>query len=209
VYPVSNLRPGERRSRCGPGIGHAFHPVSRLDSGKVLCSAHHAVRDYWPRTGLHLIVSCSPSPSTSPRGGGPKQENHPHVSSLHKMRRLPGGGNEILHWLRRDARRIAGPGCPIAVGGVPSSPATPHELGLNAPTLAQAPAATGPIATSGSPLLKMVFAVVALLLFCSLLGIGACVFMVYRIKRSVNQIENHAQTRLHRPAGTRELRATD
>jgi hypothetical protein len=97
------------------------------------------------------------------------------------------------------------PAVPPPSAGVPTPPATPPEVGLNAPPLTQVPAATAPTATSGSPILKIVFAGVALLIFFSLLGIGACVFMVYRIKRSVNRIEKHAQTRLHWPAGTRDL----
>jgi hypothetical protein len=55
-------------------------------------------------------------------------------------------------------------------------------------------------------MLKIILAVVALLVFFTLLGIGACAFMAYRIKQNVNQVEKQAQAVLPRPAGTREVR---
>ena len=76
-----------------------------------------------------------------------------------------------------------------------AAPATPAPVGA-------APVPAAPATTSGSPVLKIILVVVAILLFFSLLGAGACVYFVYRTRQRVHQFERHAQMTFPMPTGT-------
>jgi hypothetical protein len=52
--------------------------------------------------------------------------------------------------------------------------------------------------------MKIILVVVAVIIFVSLLGAGACVYMVYRAKQKVMQFENKVQSTFPVPTGTRE-----
>jgi len=67
------------------------------------------------------------------------------------------------------------------------------------------PAAAAPAASSGSPILKIVLIVVAVLVLLGLLSAGACVYMVYRAKQKVNQFEKQVHATFPMPVGTREV----
>jgi len=69
-----------------------------------------------------------------------------------------------------------------------------------------APAAVAPAAKSGSPVVKIVLIVLAVLMFLGLLSAGACVYFLYRTKQKVSQFEKQVQTTFPTPTGTREVR---
>jgi len=73
--------------------------------------------------------------------------------------------------------------------------------------MAQSPAMPGvaPAAGKGSPVLKIVLVVPAVLVFFGLLSAGACVYLVYRAKQKVKQFERQVQTTFPSSGGTREV----
>src|ERR1019366_1169959 len=77
---------------------------------------------------------------------------------------------------------------------------------VDASAMPRAPVPAAPAPKSTSPVVKIVLAVVALLIFFSLLGIGACVFVAYRIKQKATQFEKQVQNTFPMPTGTREVR---
>lgn len=68
--------------------------------------------------------------------------------------------------------------------------------GLGPP--AAASTSTSPTTPSGSPIVKMILAVLALLFFFALLGIGASVYLSYRIRQKVRRLEKQGQSFLPR-----------
>jgi len=99
-------------------------------------------------------------------------------------------------------------GCGAAVGATTVAPPTmtPAAASMDAAPVAGTPAPTAPAGSSGGPLLKIILAVVGLLIFFSLLGLGACVFMVYRTKQRVNEFKRQAEITFPAAQGTREVR---
>jgi cbb3-type cytochrome oxidase subunit 3 len=61
-------------------------------------------------------------------------------------------------------------------------------------------------AKSGSPVLKIILAVLAVLIFFSLLIVGGCVYFIYRAKQKVNEFKKEAHITFPTEAGTREVR---
>ena len=101
------------------------------------------------------------------------------------------------------AARAAQP--PAAV--TPAPPTTPSP---GVAPVAAAPAGAAPVAAapkSGSPVLKIILAVLAVLIFFSLLGVGGCVYFIYRAKQKVNEFKKEAHITFPTEAGTREVRA--
>ena len=99
---------------------------------------------------------------------------------------------------------VFGETLPVAPPVVEASPMPPAPVPGAPASAAPVPAAPAPKSTS--PVVKIVLAVVALLIFFSLLGIGACVFVAYRIKQKATQFEKQVQTTFPMPTGTREVR---
>jgi hypothetical protein len=91
-------------------------------------------------------------------------------------------------------------GAPVAAPPAAAAPAGPPATGA-------APAAAAPAAKSGSPILKIILVVVAVLIFFSLLGVGACVYVFYRARQKVNQFKNEARITFPSSAGTQEVRS--
>jgi len=85
-----------------------------------------------------------------------------------------------------------------AVSGGPPAPAAPVPL-------AAVPVGAAPAAKSGSPVLKIVLIVVAVLIFFSLLSAGACIYFVYRAKQRVSQFEKQVRTTMRTPAGVGQV----
>jgi hypothetical protein len=95
-----------------------------------------------------------------------------------------------------------------AVSDGPSATAAPTQLAAGIPPLAVSgsavPIGAAPAAKSGSPVLKIVLIVVAVLIFFSLLSAGACVYFVYRAKQRVSQFEKQVRTTFPAPTGTKQ-----
>ncbi len=92
----------------------------------------------------------------------------------------------------------------LAQATAPSSAATPPPSApvpatpVAATPVAGAPAPAGPVvaaapAKSGSPILKIVLAVVGVIVLISLLGVGACIFGIYKARQKVRQFEQTAK----------------
>jgi hypothetical protein len=96
-----------------------------------------------------------------------------------------------------------------AVSGGPPAPAAPVPLAVVPPPVAvpgtAAPSAAAPVAKSGSPVLKIILIVLAVLIFFSLLSAGACVYFVYRAKQRVSQFEKQVRTTFPTPTGARQV----
>jgi hypothetical protein len=74
-----------------------------------------------------------------------------------------------------------------------------------APGAPPAPAAAAPAAKAGSPVLKIVLIVLGVIVLFSLLGIGACVFGIYKARQKVHQLAESA--RVTHTFGTPEVHA--
>jgi hypothetical protein len=102
-------------------------------------------------------------------------------------------------------------GCGATVGQpaapAPQAPPTaaPVVVARPVPVAAAATAGAAPAAKSGSPVVKIILIVVAVIFFLGLLSIGSCVYMLYRAKKGINQFEKQVQTTFPRPMGTREV----
>jgi hypothetical protein len=88
------------------------------------------------------------------------------------------------------------------VAPVPQLPAVPAPR--PAP-VAPAPVPAAPTASSGSPILKIVLIVLAVLIFLGLLSAASCAYFLYRAKQKVNQFEKQAGVTFPMPTGTREV----
>jgi len=109
-------------------------------------------------------------------------------------------------------------GCGATIGE-PTAPAAQAPLAQVpmaqvAPTPVVAPPgpapvapAAAPAASSGSPILKIILAVVAVIMFLGLLSAGACVYMVYRAKQKVNQFEKQVHATFPTASGSPEVHA--
>jgi hypothetical protein len=75
------------------------------------------------------------------------------------------------------------------------------------PATGAVPAAAAPAAKSGSPILKIILIVLAVLIFFTLLGVGACVYSIYRIKQKATELKNEARITFPSSAGTQEVRS--
>lgn len=95
-------------------------------------------------------------------------------------------------------------GCGATIGEtsatVADAPAAPPPAVSN-PSPA-APAATAPAASSGSPVLKIVLIVLAVLVFLGLLSVGSCVYFIYRAKQRVTQFEKQVHATYPVPTAT-------
>jgi hypothetical protein len=84
--------------------------------------------------------------------------------------------------------------------GAPSGPAEAPGIPAGAPLPAgppAGPAAAAPAAAkAGSPVLKVVLIVVAVLVFLGVIGIGTCVYVVYKAKQKVSGVVGTARTTL-------------
>ena len=103
-------------------------------------------------------------------------------------------------------------GCGATVGATTPPPAAPPVASIKpvapapiAPVPAAAPGAAKPAASSGSPILKIVLVVLAILVFFGLISAGACVYMIYRGKQKLKQFEQQVHTTFPTPTGTREV----
>ena len=95
-----------------------------------------------------------------------------------------------------------------AVSGGPLAPAVAVPLAAAPPPVAVPGAAVSvaaPVAKSGSPVLKIILIVLAVLIFFSLLSAGACVYFVYRAKQRVSQFEKQVRTTLPTTTGARQV----
>jgi hypothetical protein len=91
-------------------------------------------------------------------------------------------------------------GAQVAAPPAAAAPAGPPATGA-------APAAAAPPGKPGSPILKIILVVVAVLVFFTLLGGGACVYSIYRIKQKANELKNEARITFPSSAGTQEVRS--
>jgi hypothetical protein len=99
-------------------------------------------------------------------------------------------------------------GAPVAAPPAGATTAAPPSAAPAGPAPTGAvPAAAAPAAKSGSPILKIILVVVAVLIFLSLLGVGACVYVFYRAKQKVNELKNEARITFPASAGTQEVRS--
>jgi len=102
---------------------------------------------------------------------------------------------------------------PAARAAQPPAAVTPAPPTTPAPGMAPAavaPAGAAPVAAagkSGSPVLKIILAVLAVLIFLSLLGVGGCVYFIYRAKQKVNEFKKEAHITSPTEAASREVRA--
>lgn len=97
---------------------------------------------------------------------------------------------------------------PAARAAQPPAAATPAPPTTPSPGVAPAAAAPAPVAAaakSGSPVLKIILAVLAVLIFFSLLIVGGCVYFIYRAKQKVNEFKKEAHITFPTEAGTREV----
>ena len=94
------------------------------------------------------------------------------------------------------------PATPAVAGNIPAA-APPSPMPV-APVVS-APVAAAPKPSSGSPVMKIILIVVAIFIFITLLGAGACVYMIYRAKQRVNQIESSVRSTFPMSTGTREV----
>ncbi len=101
--------------------------------------------------------------------------------------------------------------CGATVGGSPAAapPAAPIDVITLAtiaaePTAAPVPVvpAAAPGAKKGSPVLKIVLIVVAVFMLLGMLGIGACVYGVYRAKQRMSQFEKQVSNNFPSSTGT-------
>jgi hypothetical protein len=91
-------------------------------------------------------------------------------------------------------------GAQAAAPPAAATPAGPAATGA-------APAVAAPAGKSGSPILKIILVVVAVLIFFTLLGVGACVYSIYRIKQKANELRNEARITFPSSEGTQEVRS--
>ncbi len=75
------------------------------------------------------------------------------------------------------------PSAPVVAAPVPTAPAPAAPVA----------AAPGAPAKSGSPILKIVLAVVGVIVLISLLGVGACIFGIYKAKQKMQQFAQEAK----------------
>jgi hypothetical protein len=80
---------------------------------------------------------------------------------------------------------------------VPQAPATPTPYAVPAP----ATPAAAPAAKKGSPVMKIVLIILAVLFLFGLLGAASCVYFIYRVKQKATQIEKQVQTNFPTPTG--------
>ncbi len=98
------------------------------------------------------------------------------------LRFCPKCGNALAPAVAASPAAAAPPPAPVPSAPIAAAPAP------SAPT----PAAAAP-AKSGSPILKIVLAVVGVIVLISLLGIGACIFGIYKAKQKVQQLAQEAK----------------
>ena len=97
-------------------------------------------------------------------------------------------------------------GCGATIGE-PSAPAVQAPAApAPARPVAQAPApAAPPAASSGSPAVKIVLIVLAVLILFGLLGVGGCVYFLYRAKQKMRQFETTIHSTFPVPAATPQV----
>lgn len=88
----------------------------------------------------------------------------------------------------------AAPITPGPLAQPPVAPMAPTPMAAEPRLAPVAPAAAAP--SKGSPVLKIVLIVVAVLIFFGVLSAGACVYFVYRAKQRVSQLEKQVQSSL-------------
>jgi hypothetical protein len=107
--------------------------------------------------------------------------------------------------------------CGAVVGAPPAAAAQPPAIQppapLAAPPAGGAPAVSGapapaPAAKSGSPIMKIVLIVVAVIIFFMVIVGASCAYMLYRAKQKVSQFEKQVQTNFPSRMGTREGQPT-
>jgi len=99
-------------------------------------------------------------------------------------------------------------GAPVAAPPAAAATAPPRSAAPAGPApTGAAPAVASAAGKSGSPILKIILVVVAVLIFFSLLGVGACVYVFYRAKQRVNQLKNEARITFPTSPGTQEVRS--
>jgi len=104
-------------------------------------------------------------------------------------------------------------GCGATVGqpAAPAPQAPPPAAPVLAPPpptpapVAATPAAVAPAAKSGSPIMKIILIVLAVIIFFTVLAAASCAYMLYRAKQKVNQFEKQVQHTFPIPTGTREV----
>jgi len=97
-------------------------------------------------------------------------------------------------------------GAPASQPPAPSAPLAAPPAAV-APVVAGAPVAA-PAAKSGSPIMKIVLIVVAVIIFFMVIVGASCAYMLYRAKQKVSQFEKQVQTTFPSRMGTREVRPT-
>lgn len=93
---------------------------------------------------------------------------------------------ETLRFCPKCGNALAQAAAPSAAAAAAAPPPAPVP---SAPVVA-APAAP---AKSGSPILKIVLIVVGAIVLISLLGVGACIFGIYKAKQKVQQLAQEAK----------------
>ncbi len=86
-------------------------------------------------------------------------------------------------------------GSPLAPAAVPppAAAAPPPAPVPGAPTPSASAAGPAAPAKSGSPILKIVLAVIGVIVLISLLGVGACIFGIYKAKQKGQQLAQEAK----------------
>lgn len=98
---------------------------------------------------------------------------------------------EVLKFCPKCGNALAQAAAPSPVVAPPLSTPVPSPPVAAVPA-PSAPAATAP-AKSGSPVLKIVLAVVGVIVLISLLGVGACIFGIYKARQRMRQFEQTAK----------------
>ena len=103
----------------------------------------------------------------------------------------------------------AAPGARAAQPPAAVTPAIPTTPFPGVAPAAAAPTGAAPVAgagKSGSPVLKIILIVLAVLIFFCLLFAGGCVYLIYRAKQRVNQLKRESHITFSSEAGSREVR---
>lgn len=96
---------------------------------------------------------------------------------------------EALKFCPKCGAQLGAPAAPAPATAGPAAAA-----GAGAPVAAGGPAVAAPVAKGGSPILKIVLIVLGILALVTVVGIGSCVYIGYRIKQKATAMMESAGT---------------
>ncbi len=89
---------------------------------------------------------------------------------------------ETVRFCSKCGAEAVTPGTPA-----PAAPASAVAAATPSPRVAAAPVAAAPPAQSGAPLLKIILIVLGIFAFVTVVGIGSCFYVSYRVKKKFDQ----------------------